>query len=397
MTSRYYTSPTLKKLFALSGNQCACPECSEIMVNEQRDVFGEICHIRGLEQNSKRHDSSLTIPQMNDYENLIVLCPNHHTKADLEPDTYTIEYLETMKKKHEEKFISNPYDVDENTLQALQYHFKQRQININESNGTQLNTQSGNIQNYTINNIVDLEKFGQVIFENNYPRILSNVTDIAKASAMEYIQTLMEKAKTELTEEDIPSFSDPDLQYMLTQTVIATGRNNDLKLRKNLASLMIGRIKNSKTDLKKIVYDEAIKTLPKLTENQLKIITACFLLRNVKFGEISDIKQFEIAYTPILKELLNFRETNAEIQHIVFTGMGSLSIGSWSLATILKGNYPNLDTENALKTDVGQKITEFLGQSQLKNMNITSVGIVIATMYYEELSHQKVDINHFIN
>ncbi len=36
---------TLKKLFALSGNQCAFDGCTQAVVNEQGDLIAEVCHI----------------------------------------------------------------------------------------------------------------------------------------------------------------------------------------------------------------------------------------------------------------------------------------------------------------------------------------------------------------
>ncbi|HEY6803760.1 MAG TPA: hypothetical protein VI306_09295 [Pyrinomonadaceae bacterium] len=42
-----YTDPTLKKLFALSGNQCAFPECEAPIVDAASGIIvGEICHIK---------------------------------------------------------------------------------------------------------------------------------------------------------------------------------------------------------------------------------------------------------------------------------------------------------------------------------------------------------------
>jgi len=45
-------------------------------------TIGEMAHIRGENPGSNRHDENQTAEQRNDYENLILLCPNHHTLID---------------------------------------------------------------------------------------------------------------------------------------------------------------------------------------------------------------------------------------------------------------------------------------------------------------------------
>lgn len=397
MTSRSYTDQTLKKLFALSGNECACPECIEVMVNGETDVFGEICHIRGLESTSKRHDEEWLPQDLNDYKNLIVLCPNHHTKADQNPGTYSIEYLEKMKHDHEIKFETNPFTVNEKTLNALQIHYTQNQSNINESDGVQNNIQSGSIEKLTINNFLDLDKLGQLLFENNYPRILSDVSKIAKESAMKYVQTLVNKANDELTESDIPKLSDPDLQYMFTQSVIATGRDDDPQFSERLASLMIGRIKNSDIKLRKIMYNEAIQTLPKLTEDSLKIITTILLLRNVTFDEkLSTIEKLNETYTLVFNKIMNFSTSQADFHHIVYTGIGSISVGEWNFKRLLKIKYPKLDSEKLLGLEIVNKISEFLKDSDIKNMTLSNIGTILGILYYKEISGIDITMDEYI-
>lgn len=302
-----------------------------------------------------------------------------------------------MKRSHEEKYLTKPYDIDSTTMSAILNHFNQNQNNINIGSGTQINTQSGDITSYqTITNIFDLEQIGALIFEKNFPKIKEMISEVARANAMNFISELIKQGKEKLSQEDIPNLSDPDLHYMLTQAVITTGRNNDPTLRTHLARLMIDRIKNAKSDLKKIVYNEAIMTLPKLTLNQLKIITACFLLRNARFSNVKDEITFEEAYRPIYKDLLNFHETNAEIQHTVYSGTASRSIGQWNFKDVLR-SYSGLNVEAILKTPTGTEFIEFLEKSALTSLTVTSVGIVIATMYYESISGTKVDIDIFIN
>lgn len=103
--ARYYTDKTIKRLFALSGNECAFPSCSKQLVNEENALDSNICHIEAASEGGERYNPEMTDKERADYPNLILLCPQHHAKTD-DVTVYTIETLQQMKKNHE-SFILN--------------------------------------------------------------------------------------------------------------------------------------------------------------------------------------------------------------------------------------------------------------------------------------------------
>jgi len=102
-SSRNYQPTVLKKLFALSRNCCAFPRCEEVLSKpEWPKVLAEVCHIAGLNAGSARYDPAMTVAERNSYENLLLLCPNHHDLIDeLEPDRFSVDDLLDMKRAHE--------------------------------------------------------------------------------------------------------------------------------------------------------------------------------------------------------------------------------------------------------------------------------------------------------
>lgn len=69
--------------------------------------MGEMAHISGERSGSARHDPSLSPEEVNGFENLILLCPNHHTLIDeVEPDQHPVERLKEMKQTHETRSLS---------------------------------------------------------------------------------------------------------------------------------------------------------------------------------------------------------------------------------------------------------------------------------------------------
>ncbi len=101
---RNYSPLTIKRLYALSGNQCAFPGCKVTFLNtEDATNFSNICHIEDANQSTHkadRYNPNMTDAERSDFDNLILLCPNHHIETN-DPNKYSVENLKKMKRDHE--------------------------------------------------------------------------------------------------------------------------------------------------------------------------------------------------------------------------------------------------------------------------------------------------------
>lgn len=342
MVSRNYSDLTIKKLYALSGNVCSFPECNQELISENKTNLSDICHIEGGEEDSPRYNSNLTLTQLNDYGNLIVMCKNHNKYIDDNKKDFSVEHLKEIKQKHEESMRDRNYQIPDDVADKIIREAKNAQVNIQTGTGTQIVSQGEhNVQNIGITSVFEIEHLVEILFKKNFPQLQGISEKTALESAEKYWKKLTEKSKSRLSAEDIKKFAEPDVQYMLTKTVIEAGRKDDDELRENLSSLMVDRIKNSEHNLKRLVYNEAIETLPKLTQDELKIITLCFILKYAKWNNVVTLEDLEKNIIR-LKPLINFNNTNAEFQHIAYTGCGESGIGSWSYSKIVQDAYPEL-------------------------------------------------------
>jgi hypothetical protein len=91
---------TAKRLFAVSGNRCAFPNCRTDIV-KGGTILGEICHIKSARPNGPRYDALQSPEDRHGYDNLILLCANHHTVVDDDEEAYTVARLAKMKSDHE--------------------------------------------------------------------------------------------------------------------------------------------------------------------------------------------------------------------------------------------------------------------------------------------------------
>jgi hypothetical protein len=87
-----------------SGNICAFPGCTQIMYDRRHKVtIDHIVHIQAVGESGPRYNASQTPVQRNSFENLMLMCPNHHTLVDKAQKTYTVKALKKMKRDHEER------------------------------------------------------------------------------------------------------------------------------------------------------------------------------------------------------------------------------------------------------------------------------------------------------
>ena len=92
---------TIKRLYALSGNLCAFPGCTALLVEDAGTSIGEICHIRSGKPKGPRFDRNWPAAELDGFDNLIVLCPTHHTIIDKRHKQFPAEVLEEMKAVHQ--------------------------------------------------------------------------------------------------------------------------------------------------------------------------------------------------------------------------------------------------------------------------------------------------------
>jgi hypothetical protein len=65
-------------------------------------IAAQICHINAKSAGGPRYDCGQSEKERNDYDNLILLCPEHHKQVDEHPDRFTADDLRGMKAVREQ-------------------------------------------------------------------------------------------------------------------------------------------------------------------------------------------------------------------------------------------------------------------------------------------------------
>lgn len=92
----------MRELFLKSGNLCAFPGCSHLIMDPQGVFIGEMCHIEGAEEGGERFNPNQTNEQRREITNLVLMCHPHHVITNDEAE-YTPEKMKELKNSHEER------------------------------------------------------------------------------------------------------------------------------------------------------------------------------------------------------------------------------------------------------------------------------------------------------
>lgn len=98
------STETLRRLFALSGNQCARPSCPTVLLTADGTLVAEVAHIAAESPGGPRFDPKLSEADRRAFENLLLLCATCHTLVDKDPATYTQAKLRKWKRDRESRF-----------------------------------------------------------------------------------------------------------------------------------------------------------------------------------------------------------------------------------------------------------------------------------------------------
>jgi len=329
--SRLPLKPTvIKRLFAFSGNLCAFPGCVEKIVDEFGTIIGEICHIEAAEEGGERYNDESNDEYRRSFENLLLLCSNHHKKTN-NIDIYPPEKLMNYKKDHESRFSNENFLVSETIVeQAINKHMEQ--INNNQNSGSQFNNQANNLrignQIGTQNNFYDPSKErlnidGARRINQNFKKIIDQFKQKASPPSTEVIDFRNElKDRVERPVELIPSIH---LHFRMNNGRIISDvesyeRENNLKLNEDdnitqeiLRNFLLNNEKEKNEELKRLLLQKG---------QQRPAIITCdgYLIngnrRKMAIEELYRIKnqapQFEMMRVVILPEGV----TELEIQKI---------------------------------------------------------------------------------
>lgn len=123
MASRGISEKTAKIIWSKAGGKCSYPNCFKQLVvspentNDPYAIIGEMAHIVGHSEDGPRGKEAFHGDDRDGPENLILLCTEHHTLIDQQPESHPAQWLYHIK-EHHESWVLERLSPDQRFLQS---------------------------------------------------------------------------------------------------------------------------------------------------------------------------------------------------------------------------------------------------------------------------------------
>lgn len=312
--------------------------------------------------------------------------------------------------------------------------YKSKQIQKSGDNSNNIQTKS-----LTIVNGLDyssVKKIALEIFKDNFLSLSKEAGDIATKRTEFLINSLLKRLQKEKLFL-INEITEPGFQFSLFEAQKCYVKSGSIYKGELCIELLVDRLKNRK-DLSQILLEESIRVISLLTEEHLDVITLIFLLshsKEIKIKSKKDLLQYINKYIkPFIKNLC--KQTTSFNSHLVYAGV-AMPGGRINLINHFRSIFDNFDKLYLTKNDYAKRdklfvfqkgkpeIAKFMRRKQwiddcilkkiskinyktinslikwqtsdLNNLSLTSVGIVVAAANFNRKSEASVDINQYIN
>lgn len=189
------------------------------------------------------------------------------------------------------------------------------------------------------------------VFKNNFYQLASEANDLAYERAKKFIEDYI----NELIKDNpigIQQCQNPDFQYVLFEAQKNYARTGDEKQEQLLINLLVERSKQVERNTLQIVLNESISVINKLTQKQIDLLSFIYLIRYTKNSLEPTINNLVLYFVQYFKPIINgISENYTDIQHLLYTGCGTESIGSVNIYTILKDRYPGIFSKGFSKNE----------------------------------------------
>jgi hypothetical protein len=169
------------------------------------------------------------------------------------------------------------------------------------------------------------------VYSANFLTLSGIAKDVARARAeqitRQYIETLQARNPAGLA-----SMGDPDMLRALYLAQEGFACSGEADLERALTDLLVDRAGQNERNLKTYVLNQAIATLPKLTNKQRAALAILFFVKSTRYdGPLNLVDFYSYVSNYVLPFVDEMPETLTDFRYMQYTGVGSLSVASITL------------------------------------------------------------------
>jgi hypothetical protein len=227
------------------------------------------------------------------------------------------------------------------------------------------------------------------LFKQNFPELVFEANKQAQKNLEKYEEILEEAIKRKFEEIDFSKFKDPNTQYLLNSSINQAARKGDTIDLGLLSETLVATLGKENTEILNIVSEQALETLPKLTSDQIKVITLVQYLIHCSVQGIPSIAEAE-KNNSIIYEMTKGIPENIYSHLNYMASLGILTINHFqdiNPYSAIQRQYESLyknKSEEEIKIDVENnspslaKMASIYEKQELRVANLTPVATLIA-------------------
>jgi hypothetical protein len=250
------------------------------------------------------------------------------------------------------------------------------------------------------------------VFKSNFYEL----SELAKATALERAEQLVNRFLLKLEHESpylVDKIQEPDVQYAVINAQKQYARNGQPETLELLSSLLKTRFQIEEGSLKGIVLNEAIDAMSKLTINQIKFITALFLVKNCKLPKVRTL--IEVLSKVMTDQLVSIQREPSIFEHLIFVGVAAVDVtesASQNLEYFIRSGYSDelegkiegitLDVldppvrKQFINDSLSESVFEKWNNSIISRYALTTVGKAIAVAYLNAVMNTNINLDIWI-
>ncbi|QKW44269.1 LPO_1073/Vpar_1526 family protein [Streptomyces microflavus] len=238
----------------------------------------------------------------------------------------------------------------------------------------------------------DVKEIAYDVFRQNFTHLAADASAVAEERAREICDKFLNKLIEE-SPESLGNAKNPDFQRALFRVQEEYATTGDENLGDLLVDMLVDRSKQSGGSFRQVVLNEALKTAPRLTSEQVAMLGAVFMARYVNVPARSIPQMYANLrnyWLPVIRGLS--QPSDANMGHIAYAGCGSISLASVTFTQLFLERYPGLLT-------LGFEEEQYSWISEFKDKGVTMpclrdpTKLQLAATNSTELEHVLTKVN----
>ena len=188
--------------------------------------------------------------------------------------------------------------------------------------------------------LAEVKELTGIFLDKHLPALRAEAEATARRHTQEFMEEFVEilAKPNKVTAE---AFAKPDSQACFSGALLSSAEKGDQIDLNLLASMVIGRLEADADPLMKLVYEEAINVIPKLTKQHIAFLTFVFFTKHISFANTPPphiAEMYAARLLPLISPAFQLSEVNKEY----LCSKGVLSINLVADANLLRGKFQQM-------------------------------------------------------